>query len=240
MKIDIIGDIHGEFFTLRALSQTTDADVILQLGDFGQMPKAGYEVNPYRPFDTPVKFIPGNHDDHDWLRGHGIHTSFPANLEYLGRVGCFKLGEWTIAYLGGGYSIDRRFRTEGIDWWSDEEPTKAELEQFSEYRPDIAITHEGPMRVTHSMFGVDFFNDTSKGMDNLLEHVPEFQPKIWLFGHHHPNDMTFFPEGEVDFICLPIFTGNKKEQVFRVEGGNLRTSVSRQWEKIYGERVGSQ
>lgn len=233
MKIDIVGDIHGDHHVLRAWSQMTDADVILQVGDFGVMPSAGYPINPYKSFHTPTKFIPGNHDDHTWLRGSGPKDEFPANLEYLGRVGCFKLGEWTIAYLGGGYSFDYMQRTEGIDWWADEEPTKAELEEFASYRPDIAITHEGPMCVVHSMFDVNYSDSTLKGLNNLIEHVPEFQPKIWLFGHHHPADMTFFPRGETDFICLPIFTGHTK-QVFRVGNGiNLRTMVNHHWEKIH-------
>lgn len=217
MEIDVVADIHGAHHVLRAWAQTTDADVILQLGDFGVMPNAGYTIAPGRAYETPTMFIPGNHDDHDWLRTPHLETLLPTNLSYLGRVGCFTLGPWTVAYLGGGYSIDRDQRVEGVDWWRDEEPTLREVEQFATYRPDLVITHEAPLTIIEAIFNYNIYtgNSTSQMLDNLLRHVPDFQPKVWLFGHHHPHSIESVRHNGITFIALPEFTGYKA-QVYRV------------------------
>lgn len=217
MKLDFIGDIHGDHHTLRAWSQITKADTVIQVGDFGVMPKAGYPLDPYSPYHKPTLFIPGNHDDHQWLRRVN-RAELPPKLEYLGRVGEISLGPWSIAYLGGGYSIDRHMRTEGIDWWRDEEPFKWELDKFASYTPDIAVTHEGPSSVVSTMKGRGISNSTAKMLDNLISNVPEFRPKLWVFGHHHPLRIETLERKGIKFVCLPIFTG-RKEQVYSVEEG---------------------
>lgn len=221
MIIDIVGDLHGDFFYLRKWASATNADLIIQAGDFGIMPKCGLQLDPYRPFETDTFFIPGNHDDHDWLSNPSrVLKELPGGLGYLGRISERQIDGLQFAFLGGGYSIDRHARVEGVNWWSNEQPTKEEVEQFSEYRPDIAITHEGPTEVLAHMFGKDILNATAKNLNNMVKIVDEFRPKLWFFGHHHPNKMTFWDEWGITFVCLPIFRA-ERHQVF-----TLDTSVS--------------
>ena len=64
----------------------------------------------YLPHDEVMnhKFIRGNHDDPQACREH----------PYWIKDG---LIENDIMYIGGAWSIDREYRTEGVSWWRDEE-----------------------------------------------------------------------------------------------------------------------
>lgn len=53
-----------------------------------------------------------------------------------------------VGGLGGAFSVDYHHRTEGKDWWPNEEPTQEEAEKLVAGGPlDILITHDAPSGV---------------------------------------------------------------------------------------------
>ncbi|PWJ12118.1 hypothetical protein [Jannaschia seohaensis] len=100
----IIGDIHGRRdLYARALAGAKES---VQIGDFGMgfIPEEDLATWPGGPGH---KFFRGNHDDPALCRAH------PAHLE-SGPYG-------NLFVVGGGWSIDREYRTPGVTWWPDEE-----------------------------------------------------------------------------------------------------------------------
>ena len=59
--------------------------------------------------------------------------------------------------LGGAYSIDRYARTEGVDWFPEEIPSREEYEEGLDnlekcgYRVDYIITHTAPFEVAAAL-----------------------------------------------------------------------------------------
>jgi Icc-related predicted phosphoesterase len=210
MIIDFVGDIHGDHSTLRSWVNQTKSDLVIQVGDFGIMPKIGYNLNLQLGYSTPTIFIEGNHDDVDYIE----KMSLPEGITYQRRGSTKQIEDITFAFLGGGYSIDKIWRTEGVDWFPRECPSRREVEAFVEAgkNADVVVTHECPNRIAQEMFQVDqFLGSTGVDLDNILEHVPEFSPKLWVFGHWHPLNILKFSYRGIDFWCLPEYTGHRRQ-----------------------------
>jgi hypothetical protein len=58
-------------------------------------------------------------------------------------------------YIGGALSIDKAHRTEGLNWWVDEELSIQEMNSiFDKYikeKPDIMVTHDCPEEIAVMM-----------------------------------------------------------------------------------------
>lgn len=101
----------------------------------------------------------------------------------------------------GAFSIDRIYRTEGVDWWANEELTYKEFNEvidvYIKYKPKIVITHDCPHSVRKHLFGIDKKSITSNGLEGLFT---QHQPEIWVFGHHHISKKEMI--NGTKFICL--------------------------------------
>jgi hypothetical protein len=107
-------------------------------------------------------------------------------------------------YYRGAYSIDRQYRTIGIDWWENEQ---VKIEGFMEARelyrmaqPDLVITHDCPTDIASQMLRPDqrmYENNTTWALQELLN---IHQPKLWFFGHWHRSNTIQY--GKTKFICL--------------------------------------
>jgi len=167
-----IGDIHGEVDWYMARIENEPASI--QLGDFGH----GFVQFPERP--NTHKFIRGNHDDPTLCRN---------DRRYMGDYG---FDDATgIFYISGGFSIDRDYRTENVDWWRDEELNYTDLmaciELYNEKRPEIVVSHECPAHIVMMLHGAHSWfapSRTANALDTMWRNHP---PKTWLFGHHHKN-----------------------------------------------------
>ena len=179
-----IGDIHGktnEYFEL-----IKNIPESIQLGDFG----LGFKGVSTKPWDNNHKFIRGNHDNPTTCRNHP---------NYLGDYGITDSG---IFFVGGGYSIDYKWRQiynysnpKKQVWWEDEEIAESEfpkiLELFEKEKPRIVAAHDAPEFV--KAFIVDgniedkrrFINRTSDGL--MPELIKIHKPEIWIFGHYHTS-----------------------------------------------------
>lgn len=200
-----IGDVHGKYKQYEKLISECSHSV--QVGDMGIgfFKFRGSEVvkmkNP--SFDKMMKgshrFIRGNHDNPQHCLNHPCCISDGAFEVISGKK---------IYYLGGAVSIDKVYRTEGMDWWPDEELSaerlKIEVDLYKEIQPDIVVTHDCPESIARQMMDILNIYDKEKYPSRTrqaLESMFYFhKPKLWIFGHWH-KDVRFNQVG-TDFQCL--------------------------------------
>lgn len=189
--ITLIGDVHGKYEKYhRILSRHEENPYTLQVGDFG------FKYDTLKNVDsTKHMILPGNHDNYD------ICYNYP---HFMGDYGYTSLNRIDFFYYRGAYSIDRIYRTVGIDWWEDEqvdiEGFMKARELYRQAKPDIMVTHDCPQEIAMQMIKPDqriFENNTTWALQELYN---IHQPKLWFFGHwHHSRQIQY---GNTKFICL--------------------------------------
>lgn len=214
----IIGDIHGKTYdyTLHCLKQgvrhSTEPcpERSIQVGDFGIGFAGQYwhnEINKWMKENPTHRFIRGNHD---------APAVCPLMHNYIadGTV------ENDVMYIGGAWSIDHAFRTEGVSWWRDEELSVEELNQmidtYKAVKPRVMITHDCPTQIAWDMFisrgqSLAGTQQIKTRTGEALQAMWEIhQPQEWYFGHWHvTRDLTlhgtkFQCLGELDFIDVEL------------------------------------
>ncbi len=188
MQIRLIGDIHGRVGKYNSiLMDEKDVDFTLQLGDMGFNSEYSWLIK----YVDPIKhrMIMGNHDDYEYTPPHALGD----------------FGLWNnIFFVRGAESIDRDYRTIGIDWWQDEqlsiETCNKALEMYSSVKPDIVCSHDCPSETAEFLFQIRQHSQTRQLLSAMFQ---EHQPKMWFFGHHHKNISTQL-HGTL-FRCLDEF-----------------------------------
>jgi hypothetical protein len=205
MKTRLIGDIHGDFYSLRASALHDWEGPFIQIGDFG----VGFGQSDYwhESVDAYMcaangRFIRGNHDN-------------PAQCKQMSSWISDGSIEGDVMFIGGAWSIDNPAappgwyrRTPGVDWWEDEQCSDEQLEQmfktYAEAKPRVMITHDCPALISKRMFfdsgllkGLTYPNRTSAAFDRMLD---IHQPESWYFGHwHHTTTYTY---NRTHFQCI--------------------------------------
>lgn len=183
----IIGDIHGKAELY--LSKIRDQPCSIQLGDLG----IGFGMERIPLVPRKHRFIRGNHDSTELA---------PKLVNHL--PSGFRSEPWGDFFtLEGGFSIDRAYRIEGVDWWRDEEHSYKELDElistYKQTRPSIVLSHEGPTQIIEELFSPSLYQPsrTSQALQTMLDsHVPD----LWLFGHWHRSDSL--TRWGCEFRCL--------------------------------------
>lgn len=187
-KTLIIGDVHGRIDSYYKTLQRVKHDSI-QVGDFGFKKQHDWHLKNTDSEKHKVNF--GNHDYIPYVnKPHSL-----GNYSWL--------PEKNIFTIRGAFSIDRANRTEGLDWFADEELNhQQQLECFDLYvekKPLIVISHNCPRNIELEYFANYWYDKTNTTA--LLQYCfDEHQPKLWIFGHHH-RSMDFMENG-TRFICL--------------------------------------
>ncbi len=216
----IIGDIHGNFneysfYNLgvgrtRHMGDPVPPERSVQVGDFGigfYSPYWHESVNDWMKVHTGHRFIRGNHDN-------------PAMCKNMAGYIADGTVENDVMYIGGAWSIDHAYRTEGVDWWRDEELSIDELNKlvdvYKTVKPRVMITHDCPTQVAWDMFlfrgdglagGQQIKTRTAEALQAMWEY---HQPEEWYFGHWHItrdttlHDTKFQCLGELDFIDVDL------------------------------------
>lgn len=214
----VVGDIHGRFneydtfiLNLRGMRHRGEApERSVQVGDFGigfYSPYWHESVREWMKTNPTQRFIRGNHDD-------------PAMCKTMPGYIADGTVEGDVMYIGGAWSIDQALRTEGVDWWADEELSMQELETLIDvYRttkPRVMFTHDCPEQIAWDMFvsrgnayggKKQFKTRTGQALQSMWEY---HQPEMWFFGHwHETRDLTlngtkFQCVGELDAIDVEI------------------------------------
>jgi len=191
MSLTIIGDVHGKYERYYKIIRQSDIyPNTVQLGDFG------FKYNTLINLDSNNhKILGGNHDNYD------IIHKYP---HYLGDYGISIVGGVEFFYYRGAYSIDRQYRTIGIDWWEQEQVSIDQFmkarELYRQSKPRIVITHDCPQNIASMMLMPNqrtYENTTGWALQELLNiHEPEY----WFFGHWHQSRTIVY--GQTNFTCL--------------------------------------
>ena len=226
MSFIIAGDTHGtldlekvtRYFREAEIRgrQFTDKDYLIILGDVGVAGfTAGGEASTrqaLREFPVTTLFIDGNHENFDKLyaypvekwNGGKIHR-IDDKILHLMRGQVFEICGTTFFTMGGAYSIDRAYRSLGIDWFEEELPSEEEWEEGMEnlenagWEVDYVLTHTGPEEIADQMgYGTDPRREEELPFRRYLQKIAEkLDFSAWYFGHFHEDT-------DVDglFFCL--------------------------------------
>lgn len=196
-KIAFIGDVHGKFHQYHQIISNVDESY--QVGDMGIgfKDKEGRADAPVYSMGSNHFFIRGNHDNPETCKKNPrcIPDGTVKDHPILG----------TIMFIGGASSIDAHLRTEGVDWWRDEENSYEDFQKFidvyMEAKPDIMITHDCPESVSDILFPWKQKDERAPLTRNAFDHMfAQHKPKAWIFGHWH-HDVSMDIEN-TRFICL--------------------------------------
>ena len=200
-KTRFIGDVHGYKNELALVLNNIPDNVtsVVQVGDMGVgMGQSDYWHESLEDMLQAVngRFIRGNHDSpsqckemHTWIND--------------GRI------ENDVMFIGGAWSIDYQWRTEGLDWWRDEELSTEQfyglISVYNYVRPRVMVTHDCPLSVSNKLFiergksfsGAQYKTRTGSALEEMFS---IHKPALWLFGHWHCNTDEVIDGTR--FICL--------------------------------------
>ena len=184
-KVFLVGDIHGKIAPFHAFVQRMHGRevAVVQVGDFGHgfldHRTAKRAASFFRENAGTCGFIRGNHDDPQICRtmpGWIPDGHYDPN--------------WGIMFVGGAFSVDQHLRTQGLDWWEDEECSIAELnaivDRYAAVQPRIMVTHDAPAGAIRVLFPRDRVQQPmSRTMQALNAMLELHRPDLWIFGHWH-------------------------------------------------------
>lgn len=179
-----VGDVHGKFREFRALFDSNpelrQADAVVQLGDFGLFPD--YQET-FDPPPVPVYWLDGNHEYFPDIRDIVEPTEIRENLIYVPRGSVLELGGLCVGFLGGGESIDRHHRQEGVDWFPEETIRYADMMRFSaNARVDVLATHTPPLHVMRALIGPYVEDPSARAVESVWEGLGR---PLCVCGHLH-------------------------------------------------------
>ena len=206
----VTGDIHGDWGSLNTLINKKNPDIILQCGDFGWFPHLHdiAEINRKRwnqygiiAPHTKIYWCPGNHENWDSLDkiskdNDGMIHELSGNVFFceFGAVLTLPEGE-TVLFVGGADSIDKYYRTEGVDWWRQETISESDFYKLPDKGIiDIVVSHtipeyfikefpnEFPGTWLTKDLGLKFEDPSCKALNQVFD---RYKPAYWYSGHFH-------------------------------------------------------
>ncbi|MBU0777488.1 metallophosphatase [Patescibacteria group bacterium] len=201
----------------------TKNDYLIIAGDFGLLWEA-YPDNTEKYWtkwlqDKPwtTLFIDGNHENH--YRLSNLHTQemfgsevgiVAESIYHLRRGHVYDIPNISTKQpnrvdkfftFGGAESIDKWCRTQGISWWPEEIPNRAEFDrgwnalEAIDWKVDYIITHTCPTEVMPDIYA------NSKDSDPTSRLLQAYRNKLtfncWYCAHFH-EDRAF----SLDTLCL--------------------------------------
>jgi len=218
----VTGDFHGEkdISKISAVvfpqqKKLTGNNILFQVGDFGIIWKNEKDkTEEYwlkwlddKPFYT--LFIAGNHENYDRLEKYPLidfHGGKAAQISnkvfYLQNGYVYDFEGLKIWMFGGGTSIDKSERIQGLSWWPQEIPSYKEMDFGSEQlknsncKVDYIFTHVMPEILLRRNIGKKLDGDIAAKINypypcpvgNYLNYIYKMLKnnyKQWYFGHYH-------------------------------------------------------
>ena len=195
-KIILVGDVHGQWSHLNRIINQERPDIVLQAGDFGIWAnyhdfKYDYCKDSIKNGDTKIYWCDGNHEDHISIRkvmAEKGKYDIGENIHYMPRSSVLTLPDGRrVLFIGGAWSVDWDMRTDGKDWFREEELISQKdvdpVFDMEEGSIDIVVSHTCPNEFIMGWY--DEHQDPSrKALSAVLKHL---KPYKWYFGHWH-ND----------------------------------------------------
>lgn len=235
----VTGDKHGMVTTDMELHQDPNAAVII-LGDAGFNFYLGHR-------DTKLKQYVTDHSQCTWYVVRGNHEARPQDvigmkeiydadvggnvyveegfdrIRYFKDWGAYTIASYSVAVIGGAYSVDKWYRltnagvTSKLDpkymnpkvtgWFPNEQLSAEEHEQveadLSGKSFDFVMTHTCPLswEPTDLFMPVVDQSNVDKSTEIWLDELKsKFDWNVWLFGHYH-RDRFERPHVEMFYFC---------------------------------------
>lgn len=201
MNIRLVGDVHGK--QDKYINLVKDCEFSVQLGDLG------FNYDRIKVLDSNKhKYLPGNHD---WY-GRDINNNLIKPTEHrLNDFGIIPRKPNSnipdIFYVRGGISIDKAYRTEGKDWFPDEQLTYSQMcnaiTLYEKVKPEIVLSHETPSSMIPYVANPNFAHlnlKPSATAQMLEEMIKIHQPKFWFHAHFHVN--KYYKPHNTSFFCI--------------------------------------
>lgn len=213
MMVYVTGDIHGEIGFDKLEKLPANCESLIILGDFGlifdqvetMMERHLFSILESK--DITFYVVDGNHENFHRLnsyprikRNGGMVGKIRDNIFHLRRGNIYTIDGKTVFVMGGGLSVDKKYRTENISWWKEEEPSKQEIENAIVNlnkvgrKVDYILTHSCPASIKKYLNGhfvLSGFADTKGSSDSITEYfldeLLDVEFKVWYFGHYHTN-----------------------------------------------------
>ena len=209
MAIYITGDTHGDLERLLPNNFDEDGltrdDFVIVLGDFAipwfspesREDRHWLDWLTLRPYT--LLFVDGNHENFAALATYPVVEGFGGavrrlreNVFHLRRGEVYEIDGRTFFAMGGAYSIDRAWRTEGSSWWPQEIPgaderAQAEAKIAEVGVVDYVLTHCPPAQELRELAcDVDFPAMSDKYNEWLQAEVADkLKFGQWFYGHMH-------------------------------------------------------
>lgn len=203
-KIRFIGDVHGHYkqYALLCHSAEDKGWETVQIGDMG------FTYEHFSQFGL-------DNGKHHWFGGnHEHYNKYHKAPCQLGDYGTVPIEDWkysSFLFIRGAHSIDYKYRTEGLDWFRNEELDLKEWRACFDFykltRPNIVVTHDCPNIARDEMvkggFGIVQGQKIQTRTGQMLQHLYDiWQPSLWIFGHWHKD--VEFKVGKTKFRCIDI------------------------------------
>ncbi len=179
----------------------TSNDYLIICGDFGGVWDGSNEEKYWLKWlyekNFTTLFVDGNHENFSSLYEYplvefcgGLAHKISDRLYHLTRGEIFTLCGKSFFTFGGASSHDKEYRKEGVNWWKEELPSIAEIEnarnnlEKADWNVDYVVTHCASNSIQKRFNGkydenclTDFFEQT----DAKLTY------RQWFFGHYHTD-----------------------------------------------------
>lgn len=192
MRFGALGDVHGDFGTVRAiLGRHPEVPCWLSVGDIAD------DQGRYEPFDRPIYWIKGNNENFGAIAAGEL----PAGYHLIPNGALVDIGGLRVAGLGGTFA-PTWYDTAAADLpYPGMTPARAEPGSARKVRDDkrrhfvreeveacrrmagvdILLTHEAPS--PYRPFPGGRGPDAGKAAINRV--LQAMLPRLHLFGHHH-------------------------------------------------------
>lgn len=187
----VVGDIHGHWAPLNALCARKQPDLVLACGDFGYWPRQSpFNETVIKPGTATIRWCDGNHEDF-WSLSMRTTDELSPKVIYQPRGSVFTLPDGrNVLFFGGGQSIDKAFRIEGVSWFREEEPSSKELSILVDLdmQIDIVISHTCPVefKIEEHPYALKLTEKVNDFTRKVLSYaLLKFKPALWYFGHWH-------------------------------------------------------
>ncbi|ACL42146.1 metallophosphoesterase (plasmid) [Pseudarthrobacter chlorophenolicus A6] len=233
-KVLIAGDWHGNTGWMHQVLACAARDgykVIIHVGDLKVLwPDEYYpDFADYGGFTAELVadlerlglvfiFADGNHDAHPALRALPLNAdgfgAISDRLLYAPRGHRWTLGGVRFGALGGAYSIDRGWGTEGRDWFLEETVVPEDVAALGTEPLDVLISHDVPAGIDLDEGTMDVpeaIERESYIVRSLLrEAVRNTEPRLVFSGHWHQRRTGLMPgmETRVHVLDKEFKAGN--------------------------------